>query len=65
MNTKVKKTKANGKQTKKKEQLISASLAEEIRTRVADGTIDVKAYAKEEQDVINAYKEWYDKSINL
>lgn len=41
---------------------ISSSLAKEIRTRVADGSINISKYSSDIQTVISTYKDWIDKA---
>lgn len=41
---------------------ISSSLAKEIRTRVADGSINISKYSSDIQTVITTYKDWIDKA---
>lgn len=41
---------------------ISSSLAKEIKSRVADGSINISKYSSDIQTVINTYKDWIDKA---
>ena len=41
---------------------ISKNLAKEIRTRVADGSINISKYSSDIQTVITTYKDWIDKA---
>lgn len=50
---------------KKVKAIISKKQAEDIRRKVADGTIDISKYSKKVQEVITNYKEWFDKSQDL
>ena len=44
--------------------VINKKSAKNIAKAVADGTINISAYSKNVQEVIKAYKEWYDKSLD-
>ena len=44
--------------------IVTQDVANVIAQQVADGTIDVSEYSQEIQEVINSYKEWYDKSLD-
>lgn len=41
---------------------ISSSLAKEIKSRVADGSINISQYSSDIQTVITTYKDWIDKA---
>lgn len=41
---------------------ISSSLAKEIKSRVADGSINISEYSSDIQTVITTYKDWIDKA---
>lgn len=41
---------------------ISSSLAQEIKSRVADGSINISKYSSDIQTVISTYKDWIDKA---
>lgn len=41
---------------------ISSSLAKEIKSRVADGSINISQYSSDIQTVISTYKDWIDKA---
>lgn len=41
---------------------ISSSLAKEIKSRVADGSINISKYSSDIQTVISTYKDWIDKA---
>jgi len=41
---------------------ISSSLAKEIKSRVADGSINISKYSSDIQTVITTYKDWIDKA---
>lgn len=41
---------------------ISSSLAREIKSRVADGSINISKYSSDIQTVISTYKDWIDKA---
>ena len=41
---------------------ISSSLAQEIKSRVADGSINISEYSSDIQTVISTYKDWIDKA---
>lgn len=42
--------------------VISSSLAKGIKSRVADGSINISKYSSDIQTVINTYKDWIDKA---
>lgn len=44
--------------------LISKKESSDIKKKVKNGTINIKEYSKEVQEVIKDYQEWYEKSIN-
>jgi len=44
---------------------ISKPLAKEIKSRVADGSINISKYSSDIQTVISTYKDWIDKGERL
>lgn len=46
------------------QQADSVGLSDELAERVRNGAIDINEYDKETQELINKYKEWYEKALD-
>lgn len=46
------------------QQADSVGLSDELAERVRNGVIDINEYDKETQELINKYKEWYEKALD-